>query len=46
METLVYGTTRVVPEIFELMRAKDYTVRGGNFVNTVFVDAALLPGSA
>jgi FkbM family methyltransferase len=46
VETLVYGTSRVVPEIFELMRAKSYAIRGGNFVNTVFVDAALLPGSA
>jgi hypothetical protein len=46
VETLVPETSRVVAEIFELMRARNYAVRGGNFVNTVFVDAALLPGSA
>jgi FkbM family methyltransferase len=46
VETLVYGTSQLLVEIFELMRANDYSVRGGNFVNTVFVDAAALSGSA
>jgi FkbM family methyltransferase len=42
VETLKIGTTRCQTEILELMEAKDYVVRGGTFVNTIFVDDHLL----
>src|SRR5262249_55678207 len=37
-ETLEFGSKATEKEIFDLMAAKDYVVRGGTFVNTVFVD--------
>jgi len=42
VETLVCGTKRAVPEIPEFMHTVGYTPRGGSFVNTIFVDSALL----
>jgi len=42
VETLKIGTTECETEILDLMRAKDYVVRGGTFVNTIFVDDQLL----
>jgi FkbM family methyltransferase len=41
-ETLQIGTTRCGTEILDLMHSNDYTVRGGTFVNTIFVDNRLL----
>jgi FkbM family methyltransferase len=37
-ETLVYGTTKVEQAILDVMTDRGYVIRGGNFVNTVFVD--------
>ena len=42
VETLKIGTTECESEILDLMQAKDYVVRGGTFVNTIFVDNQLL----
>jgi FkbM family methyltransferase len=42
VETLVFGTRRVEAKILDLMQSKDYIVRGGTFVNTIFVDNRLL----
>lgn len=42
VETLVYGSKALVPEIFDLLREQDYVVRGATFVNTIFVDAKRL----
>jgi FkbM family methyltransferase len=42
VETLIIGTTRVKTEILDLMTSKGYLVRGGTFVNTIFVDGRLL----
>ncbi len=44
VETLVFETRVIVGEILELLRSKEYVVRGGTFVNTVFVDARRLEG--
>jgi FkbM family methyltransferase len=41
-ETLAVGTTKVIPEIAEYLVAHDYVVRGGSFVNTIFVDSKIL----
>ncbi len=41
VETLVIGTTRCDTEILELMKSKDYVIRGSTFVNTIFVDNQL-----
>jgi FkbM family methyltransferase len=41
-ETLVSGTRKTRPEIPEFMATQGYVVRGGSFVNTIFVDAKLL----
>lgn len=41
-ETLVSSTTRTRSEIPEFMATRDYVVRGGSFVNTVFVDSRIL----
>jgi FkbM family methyltransferase len=41
-ETLVFGTDRVETKILDLMVAKGYEVRGGTFVNTIFVDGSRL----
>ena len=38
VDTLVFGTRRIKPEILKFMASKNYEVRGGSFVNTVFVD--------
>jgi hypothetical protein len=37
-ETLVFATHKVEKEIPTLLESKGYVVRGGTFVNTVFVD--------
>jgi hypothetical protein len=42
VETKVSGERRTIPEIPALMDAKGYVARGGSYVNTIFVDAALL----
>jgi hypothetical protein len=42
VETLKIGTTKCETDILDLMQAKDYVVRGGTFVNTIFVDNQLL----
>jgi Methyltransferase FkbM domain len=42
VETLILGTMRVKTEILELMKAKGYSIRGGTFVNTIFVDDSLI----
>lgn len=41
-ETLVSSTNRTRPEIAEFMTGQDYVVRGGSFVNTIFVDTRIL----
>jgi FkbM family methyltransferase len=41
-ETLVSSTTRTRAEIPAFMTTQDYVVRGGSFVNTVFVDSRIL----
>jgi hypothetical protein len=46
IETSMVGTGRVDERILSLMQQKGYVVRGGTFVNTIFVDAALLARSA
>jgi FkbM family methyltransferase len=38
VETLELGTKRAIPEIGEFMSRQAYAVRGGTFVNTIFVD--------
>ena len=38
VETVEIGGRRVLPEIIQLMAQKGYEVRGGSFVNTIFVD--------
>jgi FkbM family methyltransferase len=42
VETLILGTNRAETAILDLMASKNYTVRGGTFVNTIFVDNQLL----
>lgn len=42
VETLVYGTKEIVGDVVDLLRQRRYAVRGGTFVNTVFVDQARL----
>jgi FkbM family methyltransferase len=41
-ETLVADSTSTRTEIPEFMATRGYTVRGGSFVNTIFVDSKLL----
>jgi FkbM family methyltransferase len=41
-ETLEIGTTKVIPEIAEHMVSQGYVVRGGSFVNTIFIDSKIL----
>jgi FkbM family methyltransferase len=41
-ETLIIGTKRVETGVLELLKGNDYTIRGGTFVNTIFVDSRLL----
>lgn len=41
-ETLISSTKKVRPEIAAFLETKDYVARGGSFVNTIFVDRALL----
>ncbi len=38
VETVEMGTFRFLPGILEFMESKNYAVRGGTFVNTIFVD--------
>lgn len=42
VETIAIGTTRVVTELLDLFQSKNYSIRGGTFVNTIFVDNARL----
>jgi len=42
-ETLEMGTAQVLQEIPDFLRSKGYVVRGGTFVNTIFVDDNLIP---
>lgn len=42
VETLIYGTRKEDREILDFMAAKNYVVRGGTFVNTIFIDAAVI----
>lgn len=42
IETLVFNTNKVRTEVVEFMRTKGYSIRGGTFVNTIFVDDRLL----
>lgn len=37
-ETLEIGGRRVLPEILQLLTQQGYEVRGGSFVNTIFID--------
>ncbi len=46
VETSVYGTTTLVPEIFSLLEERGYTARGGSMINTVFVDDRRLAAKA
>jgi FkbM family methyltransferase len=41
-ETLVSSTSKSRPEIAEFMATQGYVVRGGSFVNTIFVDSKIL----
>jgi FkbM family methyltransferase len=41
-ETLVLNSTKMESRILDLMQSKNYSVRGGTFVNTCFVDNQLL----
>ncbi len=41
-ETLVLNSTKLESRILDLMQSKNYSVRGGTFVNTCFVDNQLL----
>jgi hypothetical protein len=42
-ETLVSGSCETIPEIPAFMASQDYVVRGGSFVNTIFMDSKALP---
>jgi FkbM family methyltransferase len=42
VETIAIGTTRIETEILDLLKSKGYSIRGGTFVNTIFVDNQLL----
>lgn len=42
VETLVRATTRVNEEVAAFLATKDYSVRGGSFVNTIFIDSRIL----
>ena len=41
-ETLLSSTTKLRPEIREFMATQGYVDRGGSFVNTIFIDSAIL----
>jgi FkbM family methyltransferase len=41
-ETLVVGTRKYIPDIAAFMETQNYSVRGGSFVNTIFVDNRLI----
>ncbi|MBI4816613.1 MAG: FkbM family methyltransferase [Deltaproteobacteria bacterium] len=41
-ETMAVDTWELLPEIIELVKAQDYSVRGSTFVNTTFIDNRLL----
>lgn len=38
VETKVYGELGIIGELIDLLRAKQYAIRGGTMVNTIFVD--------
>jgi FkbM family methyltransferase len=46
VETSVYGTTGLVPEIFSLLAERGYAARGGSMINTVFVDVERMQAKA
>lgn len=46
VETGVYGTPALVPEVFSLLAERGYTARGGSMINTVFVDTKALQAKA
>lgn len=46
VETSVYGTTGLVPEIFSLLAERGYAARGGSMINTVFVDVERMRAKA
>ncbi len=41
-ETLVVGTRKYIPDIAAFMETQNYAIRGGSFVNTIFVDNSLI----
>ena len=42
VETLVVGTKKMETSIVKFLLSKGYVIRGGTFVNTIFVDKNLL----
>jgi FkbM family methyltransferase len=44
IETAIYGTPKQETEILQLMESKHYAIRGGSFVNTIFIDRKRLEG--
>jgi FkbM family methyltransferase len=42
VETLISDTNDMIPEIPAFMKSRGYVVRGGSFVNTIFVDSSML----
>ena len=42
VETVVFNTSQMVGGIIDFLASKDYVVRGGSFVNTIFMDARRL----
>ena len=38
METIEFATNVFQPAIVEFMASKDYVIRGGTFVNSIFLD--------
>lgn len=46
VETGIYGTPALVPEVFALLGERGYTPRGGSMINTVFVDTKALQRTA
>jgi FkbM family methyltransferase len=42
VETLVTASKRIMPEILDFMNGKEYVLRGGSFVNSMFVDGHVL----
>ena len=42
VETVIFNTSQMVGEIIDFLATRDYVVRGGSFVNTIFMDARKL----